>query len=65
MKNCLIHFRFIFLILLLAVSRGDVFAQVIRCADPECPLCLSVPGAIPPEKPVTREPYRYPEDAPF
>ncbi|MDR2627837.1 MAG: hypothetical protein LBC40_07375 [Dysgonamonadaceae bacterium] len=54
-----------YLILLLAVNRGDAFTQVIRCADPECSLCLSVPGATPPEESITREPYHYPEDAPF
>ncbi len=39
--------------------------HVIRCADPECPLCLSAPGAISPETSDTREPRHRPEDAPF
>ena len=39
--------------------------MVIRCADPQCPLCLSFPGYIAPEKADTREPRRHPEDAPF
>ncbi len=39
--------------------------QVIRCADPECPICLAQPGMVSPEKSDTREPRHRPEDAPF
>jgi hypothetical protein len=44
---------------------GNVFAHVIRCADPKCPLCLSGQGATSPQNADTREPRNYPEDAPF
>lgn len=40
-------------------------AHTIRCADPDCKLCLSVPGAESPKKAETREPRNRPEDAPF
>ncbi len=39
-------------------------AQVIRCADPQCELCLST-GWKSPETADTREPRHLPEDAPF
>ncbi len=39
--------------------------QVIRCADPDCPICLAVPGMISPKVADTREPRNWPEDAPF
>lgn len=39
--------------------------NVIRCADPECSICLAVPGAVSPEKSDTREPRNPPEDTMF
>ncbi|MDR0335787.1 MAG: hypothetical protein LBI18_01715 [Planctomycetaceae bacterium] len=65
MKNYNIYFHFVFLILFLTGNIGTIFAHVIRCADPKCPLCLSVTNATPPTTSITREPYHYPEDAPF
>ena len=51
--------------LFLSVLSGTSYAQYrIRCPDPQCPLCLAIPGAV--SKPTdTREPRNRPEDAPF
>ena len=44
---------------------GHCYAQTIRCADPNCPICLAVPGAVSPKSSDTREPRHRPEDVPF
>ena len=54
------------IVILIWLCSGSSYAQqVIRCADPQCPLCLSVSGTVSPEKSDTREPRHRPEDVPF
>ena len=56
----------VIVILILYILSGNAYAQrVIRCADPQCPICLAIPGAVSPETFDTREPRNRPEDVPF
>ena len=52
-------------LLLLFWGCSHVRGAMIRCADPQCSICLAAPDATPPENPDTREPRLRPEDAPF
>ena len=51
--------------LLLMFAHGNLSAQTIRCADPNCAICLSAKDWKSPEKSDSRAPRNRPEDAPF